>query len=368
MMSKLGFGFLRLPKMGEELDWDTIDRMVDVFMAAGGTFFDTCYTYLHGLSEYGIRRCVVERKPRDSFQLSEKLPGYRFKSYADCQKYFDEELARCGVEWFDVLMLHWLDVEHYAIAEKYDEFRFLREKKAEGLAKRIGFSYHGDAELLNQILTAHPEVDVVLIQLNYLDWDSEAYQSRMCYETCLRHGKSVMVMEPVKGGTLARIPEEAEAKLRAVHPDWTPADWALRFVRSLPNVEIVLSGMGAVEQVEANMRPCDPLTEREIALLAEVAEIIRGKTAIGCTGCAYCVPHCPRKIPIPQYIKLYNELCRTPKDDWKMVPTYHQMAISNGKASDCIRCRACENHCPQKLQISDHMKSIAARFEQGECV
>jgi predicted aldo/keto reductase-like oxidoreductase len=177
-----------------------------------------------------------------------------------------------------------------------------------------------------------------------------------------------MVMEPVKGGTLAQIPEEAEAKLRTVHPDWTPADWALRFVRSLPDVEIVLSGMGAVEQVEANMRPCDPLTEQEIALLAEVAEIIRGKTAIGCTGCAYCVPHCPRKIPIPQYIKLYNELCRTPKDDWKMVPTYHQMAITNGKASDCISCRACEGHCPQKLQISDHMKSIAARFEQGECV
>ena len=247
MINKLGFGFLRLPKKDGELDWQTICSMVDVFMDGGGVFFDTCYTYLNGLSEAAIRKCVVERKHRDSFQLCDKLPGYLFKSYEDCQKYFDEELSRCGVEWFDILMLHWLNDENYAIAEKYDEFRFLREKKAEGKVKRIGFSYHGDAALLDRILTAHPEVDVVLMQLNYLDWESEGIQSRKCYETCLRHGKSVMVMEPVKGGTLAKLPEDAEAKLRAVHPNWTPSDWALRFVQSLPGVEIALSGMGTVE-------------------------------------------------------------------------------------------------------------------------
>ena len=360
MINKLGFGFLRLPKKGEEFDWDTIDQMVDAFMAGGGTFFDTCYTYLNGMSEYGIRRCVAERKNRDSFQLCEKLPGYLFKSYDDCQKYFDEELARCGVEWFDVLMLHWLNDENYAKAEKYDEFRFLREKKAEAKAKRIGFSYHGDAVLLDKILTAHPEVDVVLMQLNYLDWESEGIQSRKCYETCLHHGKSVMVMEPVKGGTLAKIPEEAEAKLRAVHPDWTPSDWALRFVQSLPGVETALSGMGAVEQVRANIRPFEPLTESEINLLAEAAEIIRGKTAIGCTGCGYCLPHCPKKIPIPQHIRLYNELRRYPGDDWKIIPTYHRL---EAKASSCIGCKACERHCPQKLLIPEHMKAIAKAFE-----
>ncbi len=363
MINKLGFGFLRLPKKGEEFDWNTICEMVDAFMAEGGTFFDTCYTYLNGMSEYGIRKCVVERKSRDSFHLCEKLPGYLFKSYEDCQKYFDEELARCGVEWFDVLMLHWLNDENYAIAEKYDEFRFLREKKVEGLAKRIGFSYHGDAALLDNILTAHPEVDVVLMQLNYLDWESEGIQSRKCYETCLRHGKSVIVMEPVKGGTLAKIPEEAEAKLRAVHSDWTPSDWALRFVQSLPGVEICLSGMGDVEQVRANIRPFEPLTKQEVALLAEVAEIIQGKTAIGCTGCGYCLNHCPRKIPIPQYVRLYNEISRYPGDDWKIIPTYKQMTLTASKASDCIGCRACEKHCPQKLPISEHMKTIAKRFE-----
>ena len=363
MLNKLGFGFLRLPKKDGELDWQTICSMVDVFMGGGGVFFDTCYTYLDGLSEAAIHKCVVGRKPRHSVQLCDKLPGYLFKSYEDCQKYFDEELSCCGVEWFDILMLHWLNDENYAIAEKYDEFRFLREKKAEGKAKRIGFSYHGDAALLDKILTGHPEVDVVLMQLNYLDWESEGIQSRKCYETCLRHGKSVMVMEPVKGGTLAKLPDDAEAKLRLRHPDWTPSDWALRFVQSLPGVEICLSGMGAVEQVQSNIQPFEPLTGEETALLAEVAEIIRGKTAIGCTGCGYCVNHCPKQIPIPKYIKLYNEITRYPGDDWKIIPTYHQMALSAGKASDCIGCHSCEKHCPQKLTISEHMKTITQRFE-----
>lgn len=363
MINKLGFGFLRLPKQGEGLDWETIDAMVDAFMDSGGSFFDTCYTYLDGMSEMAIRKCVAERKPRESFRLCDKLPGYLFKSYDDCQKYFDIQLERCGVSYFDVLMLHWLNDQNYAKAEKYDEFRFLREKKAEGLAKRIGFSYHGDAALLDQILTAHPEVDVVLMQLNYLDWESEGIQSRKCYETCVRHGKKIIVMEPVKGGTLASLPEEAEAKLRAVHPDWSPADWALRFVQSLPGVEICLSGMCTVDQVKANSQPFEPLTEQEFELLMEVRDIIESRTAIACTGCGYCAPHCPRKIPIPQYIRMYNELFRYPGDDWKILPSYNQTALTAGKASDCIGCRSCEKHCPQNLKIAEHMKTIAERFE-----
>ena len=365
-MNKLGFGFLRLPKKGEDFDWDTIGKMVDAFIAGGGSFFDTCYTYLNGMSEIAICKCVAQRYPRDSFRLCDKLPGYLCKSYEDCQKYFDEELSRCGVEWFDTFMLHWLNDDNYAIAEKYDQFRFLREKKEEGKARRIGFSYHGDAPLLDEILTAHPEVDVVLIQLNYLDWESEGIQSRKCYETCLRHSKSVMVMEPVKGGTLASIPLEAETKLRELHPDWTPSDWALRFAQSLQGVEIVLSGMGTVEQVQSNIRHFEPLDAKEVALLAEAAEIIRGKTAIGCTGCGYCLPHCPMQIPIPQYIRLYNEITRDPGDDWKILPTYHQMGLSAGKASDCIGCHTCEKHCPQKLTIAQHMKTITNVLETSE--
>lgn len=363
MLNKLGFGFLRLPKKGEDYDWDEISKMVDAFMEAGGSYFDTCYTYLNGASEKAINKCVVKRKPRHSFVLCNKLPGYLFKSYEDCQKYFEIELQRCGVDYFDVLMLHWLNDTNYAIAEKYDEFRFLREKKAQGLAKRIGFSYHGNAALLDEILTAHQEVDLVLLQLNYLDWESAGIESKKCYETCVRHGKRVVVMEPVKGGTLAVLPKEAEEKLRAVHKDWTPADWALRFAQSLPEVEICLSGMNSATQVEANGKPFEPLTEPELSLLREVCDIIEKKTAIACTGCQYCVSHCPKHIPIPVYFQMYNEVFRSPKEDWKIIPSYKQTALSAGKASDCIGCRSCERHCPQKLSIADHMKSVAEKFE-----
>ena len=363
MINKLGFGFLRLPKLGEDFDWETINRMVDLFMEQGGDYFDTCYTYLNGMSELGIRRCVAERKERSTFRLAEKLPGYLCKSYEDCQKYFDEELQRCGVDYFDVLMLHWLNDKNYAIARQFDQFRFLREKKAQGLAKRIGFSYHGDAALLDEILREHPEVDVVLLQLNYLDWETAGIESGKCYETCVRHGKKVMAMEPVKGGTLAQLPPRAEELLRSCHPDWTPADWALRFVQSLPEVEICLSGMSAPSQVEANLKPFAPLTEGEVALLMEVRDIIEENTAIACTACRYCVPHCPQGIEIPQCIKMFNELTRYPGDDWKIIPSYRSLTLSSAKASACIACGSCEAHCPQKLKISEHMKEIAAKLE-----
>lgn len=360
-MNKLGFGFLRLPKLGDDYDWQTVNAMVDAFLAGGGRYFDTCYTYLDGFSEIGIQKCLTSRKDRSAYRLCDKLPGYLCHGDEDCQQYLDESLTRCGVEWFDVLMLHWLNDKHYAIAQRYDQFRFLREQKERGIAKRIGFSFHGSSELLDKILTDHPEVDVVLHQLNYLDWDSAGIQSRACYETCMRHGKSVIVMEPVKGGTLAKLPPEAEAMLRQMHPDWSPADWALRFVQSLPGVEVCLSGMGSLVQVQENIRPFQPLTLEETALLASVGEIIRGQTAVGCTGCGYCLPHCPQKIPIPSYFQLYNELCRFPGEDWKLQPVY--AGLPGGRASDCLSCHSCQSHCPQYLPISRHLHALAEKFE-----
>ena len=362
-MNKLGFGFLRLPKKEDTFDWDLVSEMVDLYMQRGGNYFDTCYTYLDGNSELGIRKCVAERKARDTFRLADKLPGYLFKKYEDCQTYFEEELRRCGVDYFDVLMLHWLNDKNFATAEKVDEFRFLREKKQEGLAKRIGFSYHGNAALLEEILTKHPEVDVVLLQINYLDWESAGIESRKCYETCVRHGKKVIVMEPVKGGTLAKIPEQAESILRAVHPDWTPADWALRFVQSLPEVEICLSGMNDIAQVEANTKPFEPLTQDEIAALMRARDVIENNTAVACTGCQYCVPHCPKKIQIPQCFKMFNEISRYPQEDWKIIPSYKQLTSTTGKASDCIGCGSCKKHCPQNLDIPEYMKEVAQKLE-----
>ena len=362
-MNKLGFGFLRLPKTGDDYDWNTLCRMTDLFINGGGYYFDTCYTYLNGNSELGIKKCVAERYPRDQFQIAEKLPGYQCKSYEDAQRFFDEELERCGVEYFDVFMLHWLNGKNYEIAEKYDQFRFLREKKAEGTAKRIGFSYHDSAALLDKILTEHPEVDVVQLQINYLDWDTAGIESGKCYETCVRHGKKVIVMDPVKGGTLAVLPEAAQQHFRSVHPDWSPADWALRFVQSLPEVEVCLSGMSTIEQVEENLRPFDPLTEDDISHLMKVRPLIEGQTAIACTGCRYCTIHCPQKISIPDVFKMYNEICRYPGEDWKIRPSYLQLTKNSGTASSCIGCKSCESHCPQHLSISETLKLAAQKLE-----
>ena len=363
-MNKLGFGFLRLPKLDDSYDWDAISQMVDLYMESGGNYFDTCYTYLDGNSDIAIKKCISDRKNRASFRLAEKLPGYSCKTDEDLQRYFDECLTRCGVTYFDVLMLHCLTIRNYAIAQQYNQFRFLQEKKDAGLAKRIGFSYHGNAALLDEILTAHPEVDVVLLQLNYLDWEAAGIESRKCYEVCCRHKKSILAMEPVKGGTLAKLPEEAETLLQSVHPDWTPADWALRFVQSLPQVEIVLSGMNTLEQTQANIKQIEPLTAEEIALLAQVREIIEKDTAIGCTGCSYCVPHCPKNIPIFQYFKMYNELSRLPSDIWKFKATYRHMILKDGKASDCIGCHSCEKYCPQNLPIAEHIETISGKFDK----
>ena len=420
-MNKLGFGFLRLPQITSlaaaadgrflpagkayaavgssadsirlkgEIDYDLVSALADRYLALGGNYFDTCYTYLDGKSEEALRRCVVERHPRDRIRIADKLPGYDCRSYDDCRRFFEEECERCGVGYFDVYMLHWLNRKHYRIAEETDQFRFLKEKKASGEARRIGFSYHDGAELLDEILTKHPEIDVVQLQINYVDWEASGIESRRCYETAVRHGKKVFVMEPVKGGYVASLPPEAEAILRAVHPELSPAVWALRFVQALPEVEIVLSGMNAMDQVEENMRGLEfsaenvgsgpaaeqpdapageknaagpaPLTAEELRALGRVREILEQNAGVRCTGCRYCVTHCPQEIPIPDYFRMYNELLRYPDEDWKILPVYEQTARSASRASDCVACRSCEQHCPQHLKISDYMKKVAEAME-----
>ncbi len=359
-MSKLGFGFLRLPEADGAIDLDTVMKMTDAFIAAGGAYFDTAYTYLDGRSEDTIREALVKRYPRNAYQLATKLPGYDAESYDDCFRYFEASAQRCGVDYFDVYMLHWLTEEHYRIAQERGEFEFLRELKRIGKAKRIGFSFHDTAELLDRILTEHPEVDCVLLQINYLDWDSPAIQSRLCYETALRHGKTVLVMEPVKGGRLAKVPEEAEAILRQIDPEATPADLAIRFVKGLENVEIVLSGMNTMEQMRKNLLPQPPLSSRELALLFQAAKVIREATAVGCTGCGYCLNHCPQSIPISDCFRLYNEYAVYPRHQWKILPAYKKLPV---KASCCIGCGSCEYHCPQKLPIPQYLMDVAKALE-----
>lgn len=366
-MNKTGFGFLRLPKTPEgEIDYPFLNTLVDRFLAMGGRYFDTAYTYLNGMSEVALRKCLVERYPRDSFLLADKLPGYKVKEPGDCQAYFDEQLQRCGVTYFDVYMLHWLDKKHYAIAQQFDEFAFLRQLKAQGKAKRIGFSFHDSPELLDQILTEHPEVDLVLLQMNYLDWSSHSLRAAQLYAVAVSHGKQVVVMEPVKGGALANLPEQAQQLLQQRKPNTSAASWAICFAASLEHVQVVLSGMNTMEQVEDNLQPMEPLTQEEKALLEQCAQIIRGKTAIGCTGCGYCLEHCPVGMPINRFFSIFNDQARDPSDAWKMQPGYDFLANQHVGASACLGCGQCEKNCPQGLPIIAGLAQVAEIFEKED--
>lgn len=365
-MNKTGFGFLRLPRLDpadeKSVDYEILNQMVDRFLELGGRYFDTAYTYLGGLSEEALRKSLVERYPRDSFILADKLPGYLVKEYADCERFFQESASRCGVDYFDVFLLHWLNEKNYEIAQHFDEFRFLRELKEQGRARKIGFSYHDSPALLDRILMEHQETDYVQLQINYLDWDSPAIAARACYDVAVKHGKQVIVMEPVKGGSLAKLPEEGVRLLKAVRPDESTASWAIRFASDLLQVEIVLSGMNTMEQMEDNLHSLDPLTASERDVLQKVTGIIRANTAIGCTACGYCFPHCPVHMPIPEYFALYNDYARYPGEDWKIQGNYDILARTRVPASSCLSCGVCQEHCPQKLEIISWLKKTAEKF------
>lgn len=365
-MNKIGFGFLRLPHIGDDeknIDWELLHQMTDAFLAAGGTYFDTAYTYLDGKSEEAIRKSVTERHARDRFVLADKLPSWHVKSQEDCRNYFEEQLERCGVDYFDVYLLHWLNRENYEIVERYREFEFLQEMKAAGKVKRIGFSYHDGPELLEEILAAHPETEIVQLQINYLDWKSVGIEGKKCYETAVKHGKSIVVMEPVKGGILADVPDEANQLFQSIRPDDSPASWALDFAQSLEGVDLVLSGMNSLRQIHENMRPARRFTDREYETVQRAAELIAGKISIPCTACRYCAASCPQNIAIPDYFGLLNEYKRFPDEGWKIEPVYEAMAKSRGKASSCVRCGNCEKNCPQRIPIIDSLKKVAEIFE-----
>ena len=368
-MNKTGFGFCRLPLTNADDD-NSVDmlqtqQLIDEYMTAGGVYFDTAYIYHGGAGETAIRDCLASRWPRDSFILSDKLPVSKLNSREDCRKYFDEQLERCGVDYFDVFMLHALTAENYEKAAECGAFEFIKELKEQGLVRRIGFSSHDTPDMLDRILTEHPEFEIVLIQINYLDWESPFIQSRLCYETVLKHGKEIWVMEPVKGGTLAQLPEEAEALFRSLRPEDEPARWALRFVQSLPGVKVCLSGMNTSSQIQQNMSDLEPMSEEELSACARAAEILSASIAIPCTGCNYCLDSCPKHIPIPKYFKMYNEHRRCPKDGWKIKPSYMQTVQRGfGKASDCIQCGKCEKICPQKLEIRRELTEVKTVFEE----
>lgn len=360
-----GFGCMRLPMDGDKVDYAEFTKMVDEYMAQGFNYFDTARVYLGGQSETAIRDCIVKRYPRDSFILTDKLSTSLFNTEQEVRPLFEKQLESCGVDYFDFYLMH---AQSKDIFEKYKRCRAYEqafELKAEGKIRHVGLSFHDKAEVLDEILTAYPSIEAVQIQLNYLDFDDPAVQSRLCYEVCRKHGKPVIVMEPVKGGNLVNLPDDAKKVLDDLRGG-SPASYAIRFAAGFDGIFMVLSGMSNLQQMQDNlsyMKDFHPLNETEQQAVAKVCEIFHSKHLIPCTACRYCTDGCPKHIEIPNLFsclntkKLYN--------DWNADYYYEEVYTKlNGKASDCIACGKCEKSCPQHLPIRQLLKDVAEEFEK----
>lgn len=361
-MPKLGFGLMRLPEKDGQVDIDRVKTMVDEYMKMDKRYFDTAYVYHGGKSEVAAREALVKRYPRDSYMIATKLPAWEIKQESDIERIFNEQLERAGVDYYDFYLLHSIeDGNNYDTYVKYDCFKWGMQKKEEGKIKHFGFSYHGSPELLEEILDAHPEVEFVQIQLNYLDRTNPVVRSEALYNILHERNIPIIVMEPIRGGMLANMAPELEAKFKAKRPDSSVASWALRFVASLPGVMTVLSGMSAEDQMMDNIGTFtnfEPITDEELAIIDEVTDDILSIPQIGCTACKYCTPGCPMQISIPDVFRTINTLRRYP-DDWRSKNFYSGLVQRSGKASDCIACGQCEGVCPQHLHIIDLLKEAA---------
>ena len=364
---KLGFGFMRLPKLENgETDLEQVKQMVNVFMAAGQTYFDTAYVYDNGKSEEALRETLVKRYPRDMFTVATKLCAWlQGHDEASAKQQFYTSLERTGAGYIDYYLLHALKADNYKKCDEYHLWDFLRELKEKGLVRHYGFSFHAAPELLDELLTAQPDVDFIQLQLNYADWENEKVQSRACYEVARRHGKSITVMEPVKGGLLANPPKAVRELVDAADPGMSYASWAIRYVASLDGIITVLSGMSNLAQVEDNvsyMKQFKPLTEREEAVIAQAKTILAQQKSIPCTACHYCVDGCPKKIPIPEIFSACNDFFRY-ENKARAAKMYQNAVKEKGKASDCIRCGKCEKTCPQQLKVRGFLEEAAKLFD-----
>lgn len=370
---KLGFGLMRLPLTDANdkgsIDIEALKEMVDTFMEQGFTYFDTAWMYCAFKSENAVKEALTDRYPRDRYTLTTKLHASYLKTKEDRDRIFEEQRQKTGVDYFDYYLIHAIDQELYSIYNEMDCFNWLIEKKKQGLVKHIGFSYHDSAEFLDQVLTEHPEMEFVQLQMNYLDWESAEVQSRKCYEVAIKHGKPVIVMEPVKGGTLADVPAEVRESFAAYHPDLSVPSWAIRFVASLDNVAMVLSGMGNMEQLMDNisyMKEFVPMNAEETELVHKAAEMIKDSIAIPCTGCSYCTEGCPMQIAIPDLFRVYNKSKRGEITDVEANEEYRQLTESGGKARECLACGQCQVACPQHLEIINYLKDVAKCMEKQD--
>lgn len=362
-----GFGFMRLPMQDGEVDIAETNRMVDAFLDAGFNYFDTAHGYLQGKSEKALKTCLTSRYLRDRYILTDKLTENFFKTEADIRPLFESQLEDCGVDYFDFYLMHSQCSENYGHFKACRAYETAFALKEEGKVRHVGISFHGRPELLEQILTEYPAIEVVQIQFNYVDYDDPSVQSRKCYEVCRKFNKPVIVMEPVKGGNLVKLPDDARAVLDALHGG-SPASYAIRFAAGFPGMLMVLSGMSTPEQVQDNisfMKDFKPLDETELAAIAKVQEIFRSKNLIPCTGCRYCTDGCPKQIAIPELFATMN--AKQIHHDWHTDYYYNAVyALPGHKASDCVKCGKCESVCPQHLPIRQLLENVANEFEKKE--
>lgn len=358
-----GFGLMRLPKIEDEIDYNQVCEMVDYFIDNGFNYFDTAHGYHSGLSEVAVGKCLSSRHSRDEFLLTDKLTDVYFEKQEDIRPLFESQLQTCGVDYFDFYLMHAQNATNFKKFQACNAYETAFALKEEGKIRHVGISFHDKADVLDMILTTYPQIEVVQIQLNYVDWEDASVQSKMCYEVCVKHNKPVIVMEPVKGGNLVNLPEEADKILKDLNGG-SNATYAIRFAASHDNVEMVLSGMSNLDQMKDNvsaMKDFKPLDEKELEAIKKVCDIFNSKGLIPCTACHYCTDGCPMSINIPELFACANKY--TVFGDWNQ-RMYYGSLTTNGhsKASECIACGQCEGICPQGLQIISLLQDVAKTF------
>ncbi len=370
--SKFGFGCMRLPLTDKNdptsINQDLFNEMVDIYMENGYDYFDTSYAYHNGMSEVAIRKAVVERYPRESFRICDKMPTWALTCEEDNEKFVNEMLERLGIEYFDVFFIHNINGPWVKNAINANTFEYVKKMKENGVAKQIGFSFHDKSDLLEEVLDKYGEMfDIVQLELNYLDWEDPSIEAHKCYDLCVKHGLDVYVMEPLKGGVIVNPNDEIKNDFKEFNPDKSIASFAIRFCASLENVKIVLSGMSKMEDLIDN---CDTyenfevLSDEENSFLEKMARKLADNVAVPCSECGYCVDACPEMIPIPEYFNLYNTSKNQPESDIYRL-YFDKLADEKVPADECTYCSTCIDHCTQKIDIPEMLEKVCEHFEEG---
>ena len=360
-----GFGCMRLPMTADNnVDYPQFNKMIDEFIDAGFNYFDTAHGYIDKKSEVALSDCLIKRYKREQYLIADKLSSWTFEKKEDIVPFLNKQLKILGVDYVDFYLIHAVSRENYKKYSSCDAFSECLKLKKEGKIRHLGMSFHDTHDILDKILTEHPELEFIQLQFNYLDYDDQIVQSRKCYEVARKHNKPVFVMEPVKGGSLVNLPPKAQDEINKLDRSVSNAGYAVRFAASFVGVEMVLSGMSSIEQMRDNLKymtDFKPVTDFEKSVLFNVRNIILEQNLIKCTSCEYCVAGCPQNIMIPALFACYNK--QKSNKNFNGKAQYAIYTEKNGKASDCIKCGKCEKECPQMLKIRDLLKDVAETFE-----